>query len=313
MSPGTHVILGAGPVGLATARALTRRGEEPIVVSRTVGVSVPSGARHRAGDVLDPSFLESTIAPGAVVYQALNAPYHRWRQDLPPLQRAVVGRCRRASARLVSFENMYMYGAPGGSPLGEDAPHRPCSIKGRVRSEMALELARAREAGTLEVIQVRASDLFGPGVHASALGDEVFGRIAQALAPRVAGDPDAPHSWTYVEDCAQTLVAAALHPDPPPVIHVPSEPPVSARDVVALASALSGRPITLRVTPTWVLRLLGIFDPLIRELPEMIYEFDRPFVVADTVARGQLGLTSTPFEVAVARTLEAFGVIRATA
>lgn len=310
MSP--IVILGAGPVGRATAAELVRRGHAVTLVSRSLPATLPGGVHHAAGDVLDRAFMDEVLAGADVVIQALGLPYPRWVSDWPPLHAGVLDACERAGVRLVSFENLYMYGAPDG-PMEEDAPFRPCSDKGRVRADLALDVLRRREAGTLRASQVRASDLFGPTVHQSALGDEVFGRLARGRAPRVLGDPDAPHSWTFLDDAAVTLATVAAHPDPPPVVHVPSEPPCSSREIVQALAALTGHAPRLTTTPRWLLGVVGWFDGTVRELPEMLYEFEAPFVLSDRVAREQLGLTSTPLEDALARTLDSFGIARIAA
>ncbi len=304
-----HVILGAGPVGRSAARVLVEHGVRPVLVSRTAPREPVGGADHLLGDVRDRAFLDRAVPDGspAVVYQALGLPYHLWKSHWPPLQAAVVARCEAARARLVSFENLYLYGPPGDRPFAEDDPHRPNSDKGRVRSAMARQLEELRVQGRLEVVQVRASDLFGPEVDASALGSEVFGRLGRKQTPRGLGDPDAPHSWTYIDDCGRTLAAVGLHSTPPPVVHVPTEAPRSYRQVVELVSHLLGERVSVQVTPPWLLHLVGWFDPVVREVPEMLYEFRAPFVMGDAVAREHLGLSSTPFEQAVRQTLSARG------
>ncbi|MDX2010244.1 MAG: NAD-dependent epimerase/dehydratase family protein [Myxococcaceae bacterium] len=298
-----HVILGAGPVGLSTAAALTHREEDVIVVSRTAPASLPRGVRHVPADVLDQPALDRACDGTHVVYQCLNAPYHRWATQFPPLQAAAVRAARAVKARYVSFENVYGYGLPGETPFIERQADHPCSEKGRVRAAMSESLRRLHADGALEVTFVRASDLFGPGMRGSALGEELVGRAVAGKGARGFGDLDAPHTWTYTRDAGATLAAAGSSATFGHVWHVPSERPRTQREVVVELSRLLGREVPLSATPPLVLRLVGLVRPEAAELIEMKYEFDRPFIVGDEVTRRGLGLSPTPFAEALGATV----------
>jgi nucleoside-diphosphate-sugar epimerase len=302
-----HVILGSGPVGLSTAVALTARDCDVLVVSRRRPPDLPSHIRHVAIDVRNDSALRSAVGRVSVVYQCLNAPYHRWPTDFPPLQAAAVDFASRAEAKLVSFENLYPYGPPRQAPFAEGDAFAPCSDKGRVRALLANALTALHHAGGLEVAQVRASDLFGPGVLASALGEELIGRACAGKRPRVLGDPDAPHTWTFVSDAGETLARVGTRADTfGRVWHVPSAPACSQRQVVNTLETLLGTKLELRKTPPFALRLVGLFKPAAGALVEMLYEFAHPFVMDDAATRRALGQSHTPFDVALASTLSAF-------
>ena len=132
-----HVVFGAGAVGSALARHLAGIGERVTAVSRS-GRQV-EGAEAVAGDAADGEFVASVVRGSDVVYQCLNPPYHRWPELFPPLQRSVMDAARTAGAKLVSFENLYMYGPTGGEPVTEDLPYAATGRKGRVRGQMATE------------------------------------------------------------------------------------------------------------------------------------------------------------------------------
>jgi nucleoside-diphosphate-sugar epimerase len=298
-----HVILGAGPVGLSAAASLGELGEEVSLVSRSRPRALPSTARHLALDVLEEPALERACEGADVVYQCLNAPYHRWPELFPPLQAAAVRAARAVGARYVSFENLYGYGLPGETPFVERQPDAPCSKKGRVRAAMSETLRRLHAEGALEVTFVRASDLFGPGMRSSALGAEFVGRAVAGRGARGFGDLDAPHTWTYTADAGATLAAAGLGATAGHVWHVPSERPRSQREVAVELARVLGQPVALSATPAWLLRLVGLFRPDAKELLEMAYEFDRPFIVGDEVTRRALGVSPTAFAEALAATV----------
>ena len=203
-----HVVLGAGAVGMAVAEALARRGESVRVVNRS-GLREPvAGVQSVAGDVTDPAFAASATRGARVVYQALNPPYHRWAQEFPGLQAAAIAAAQAAGARLVVMDNVYMYGRANGRPFTEDRAYDAHTRKGRVRAAMARDLMAAHDAGRVQVTVGRASDFFGPRAGAQSLiGDWV---IPPALADKpasVMGDPDMPHTYTFIPDIGENLVA----------------------------------------------------------------------------------------------------------
>jgi nucleoside-diphosphate-sugar epimerase len=202
---------------------------------------------------------------------------------------------------------VYMYGASGSTPFVETQSHAPCSDKGRVRAEMVEELRRLHHAGELEVTHVRASDLFGPGMRGSALGDEIIGRAVGGRGARGFGDLDAAHTWTFTQDAGETLAAAGLTAaSSGRVWHVPSDAPRSQRQVVAELTRLLAREVAVSSTPAWVLRIVGLFRPEASALIEMAYEFERPFVVDDQATRAVLGVGHTSFAEALSGTVAWF-------
>jgi nucleoside-diphosphate-sugar epimerase len=304
-----HVIFGTGAAGLATLDALLRRGERVRMVNRSGQARVPAGVEVVAGDARDPRFTTGVTRGARVVYQTLNAPYHRWAAEFPALQAGVLAGAEAAGARLVSFENVYLYGRPDGQPLTEDSPVRAHTRKGRVRAAMARQLLAAHDAGRVAVTIGRASDYFGPrGGAQSNLGDRVFGPALRGGTASVLGDPDQPHTYTYLPDIGEALVVLGEHPDAVGVWHLPSDPATrTTRALVDLVYRDAGQPRTrLRGTPTWLLRLAGLGNPGARESVEMNYEFTAPFVVDSSRIADKFGLRATPIEDALAETLTAY-------
>ena len=308
-----HVVFGTGAVGRALTLALLRRGETGIRLVNRSG-AVPQGVppdRVEAvrGDAGDPRFTVGAARGAAVVYQVLNPPYDRWAAEFPALQDAVLAAAEATGARLVSMENVYLYGRSGGRPFTEDSPHAAHTRKGRLRGEMSRALLAAHAAGRVEVAIGRASDYYGPGGGAqSNLGDRVFSPALTGGTATVLGDPDQPHTYTYVPDIGEGLAVLGLHPAAAGrAWHLPNDPaPRTTRELVALAYAAAGTaPARLRTPPWPVLRLAGLANATLRELWEMRYEFAEPFVVDSSRIAAELGVTATPYPAAVARTLAA--------
>ncbi|PWJ51782.1 Nucleoside-diphosphate-sugar epimerase [Quadrisphaera granulorum] len=304
---GLHVVLGAGAVGTRLAVELAALGARVRVVSRSSRPQLPGGVELVHADAADPAAVVAAARGAAVVHQVLNPAYHRWEQDFPPLQAGAVQAARAAGARLVSLENVYLYGRPAGRTLTEDSPHRPHARKGRVRQRMAEQLEVLREDGELDVVQVRASDFYGPGAgDQSAIGDRVLAPLAEGRPAWVLGDPDQPHTYTYVPDVARAMALLGTTAGTAGVWHVPNDPrPLSTRQVLDLAARhLGDASAQLRTTPTWALKALGLVNRTMAEVAEMAYEFEEPFLVSGARLTAALGLKATPYEQGIAATVD---------
>lgn len=301
----THVVFGTGAIGLSLVEELVGMGLPVRAVNRSGHADVPAGVEVVAGDASDTEFSASATTTAAVVYQCLNPPYHRWAELFPPLQQAVVQAARRAGARYVSFENTYMYGDTHGQPATETTPLRADTRKGQVRLTMAEQLRRLHEGGDLAVATARASDYFGPhGTTQSPFGDLVIGAAMAGKAARVVGDPDQPHSYTYTVDAARTLAALGTRDDVSgEVFHVPNAPAQTTRQIIAKIAEQLGSPIKISVAPRLLLRTMGLFNPTVRELDEMLYEFTQPFILDSTKAQTRLSINPTPLDDAVTATV----------
>ncbi len=302
---GLHVVFGAGQVGRELARTLAARGLQVRTVTRTRPDFVPEGVEWRGADAADPTSAAAAASGAAVVYQCLNAPYTQWPQLFPPLQSAVLAAAQDVGALLVSLENVYGYGPTGGRRMTEDLPLVATTSKGRTRAAMTAELLAASETGRVRIAIGRASDFFGAGVTQSTLGEQVFGKALAGKRADFLGDPDLPHTYSYVPDMAAGL--ATLGTDSRAigqVWHLPGPTTVTTSEVLAIVGAQLGRTVSLRTVPPLVLRVLGLVNPMMREMVEMQYEFTAPFVLDTGKFVSTFGATPTSWETAVVDTLD---------
>jgi nucleoside-diphosphate-sugar epimerase len=298
-----HVVFGAGPVGLAVATELAARGRRVIVVNRSGRAELPAGVERRGGDASDPAFAREVSAGASVVYDCLNPPYHRWPELFPPLQAGVLEGAAAAGARLVAMENLYLYGPNGGRPLTEDLPAAATSRKGVTRARMAEDLLAAHRDGRVRVAIGRASDFFGPGVVASAMGERVVRPALTGRRVQVIGDPDLPHTYSYVPDIGRALVLLGEREEAlGQAWHLPSPPTVSTRRLLELLAAEAGQRARVQSLPRPLFRALGVVNRDLRELREMLYEFEEPFVADHGKFARAFGDLATPLEEAVGRT-----------
>ena len=300
-----HVIFGIGQVGSALAAHLAGLGLVVRAVSRHRPPALASGVDWRAADVTDPEAAADAAKGASVVYQCVNAPYTQWPERFPPLQRGVLAAAERNDALLVVLENLYGYGPTGGRPMTEDLPLAATTVKGRTRAAMTAELLAAAEAGRVLLAIGRASDFFGPGVlQGSTLGERVFGNALAGRRADFIGNPDLPHTYSYVPDIAAGL--ATLGTDARAagqVWHLPGPQTVTTRALLDLVARGTGHPVGIRPVPKLAVRALGLVNPMMRELAEMAYEFDEPFVLDTSKYQSVFGASATPLADAIAATL----------
>jgi nucleoside-diphosphate-sugar epimerase len=307
MSTGLHAIFGTGAIGLATFDALRHRGQTVRLVNRSGQARVPDGVEVVGGDASGPAFAIDAARGATVVYQTMNPPYAEWATQFPALQSGILAAAETTGARLVSMENVYPYGRPAGHPLTETRADNAHTKKGQLRARMSQELLTAHDAGRVQVAIGRACDYFGPrGGAQSNLGDRVFPAALAGKTANVLGDPDQPHTYTYIPDIGEGLAVLGDHPDAPGEIwHLPNDPETrTTRELVDTIYNLAGQPrARLRALPPPLLRGLSFFNPTVRELLEMQYQFEEPFIIDSMKIADKLGLKATPMHEALAETL----------
>ncbi|WAS98915.1 NAD-dependent epimerase/dehydratase family protein [Nannocystis punicea] len=294
-----HVVLGAGQIGGRLVELLRARGLRVRQVRRTaVGV----GPELVAGDITDLDFARRATEGAAVVYDCMNPAYHRWPQELLPIARGALHGAARAGARLVALDCLYMYGRPNG-PMREDSPLAPCSKKGELRVQLAELRLAADRRGDVPVAIARASDFFGADLAYSVWNDRFFRRILAGRRGEVFGDPDLPHAYTDVEDVARALATLGTSDRGfGQVWHIPTPPAESTRGLAQRLGRALGRDVDVTSVPRWLVRALGLASPMMRELAEMMYQWEVPFLVDDAKFRAAFGWSATPVDEAVART-----------
>ena len=299
-----HVVVGAGPLGLAVARLLAGRGARVRVVNRSGRAEVPAGVETAAADATDPGALARVAGGAAVVYHCAKPPYTRWPELFPALTRGILDAAAATGAPLVYGDNLYMYGPVAGK-VTEDAPIRPVGPKGRVRAEMAEELLQAHARGRARVAIGRAPDFYGPHAREAMLGERVVRRALEGKPAELLGDIDQPHTHIYIDDFARGLITLGEREEAAgQVWHIPAAPTRTTRELADMIFAEADTAPRYRVASRLIVRLLGFFSPAMRELEETFYQWDRPFVVDHSRFERAFGARTTPHAEAVRRTVE---------
>ena len=303
-----HVVLGAtGGAGGALVSELAGGGHRVRAVSRKPTADLPEGVEQLAADAADPAQTGMACAGASVVYHCVQPPYQRWAAEFPPLTQSIADAAAAAGARLVYADNLYAYG-PVHGPITEDLPAQPTTNKGHIRALMAERLLAAHRSGTLRVAIARSSDYYGPGGANSVVGDILFGAAVKGKRARWMGRLDLPHSLNYLQDVARALIILGARPEAlGEVWHLPAAEPVTGRGFVELIAAALGRPVKVTATSRLALRLAGLFDPRARETGEMLYQWERPFVLDASKFQRAFGpFEPTPHHQAVATTVAWF-------
>lgn len=297
-------MLGAsGGLGNAVVHELVAQGRRVRGATRSGHAIVPPGVEVTAADLTGVGDARRACEGAAVVYHCANVPYRDWVTLLPPMMDAVIEGASSAGAKLVYGDNLYMYG-PTSRPLTEDLPYAATTRKGRVRADVAERLMAVHQRGQVRATIGRGSDFFGPGVTLSAMGERVFPAAIMGKTARTIGNPDAPHTYTYVGDFARALITLGERDEAlGKTWHVPNPETVTTRRFVELVYEAAGSPLKLQAAPRILLTLLGLFDPGIREVKEMLYEFEEPFVVDHSKFDRAFGAQPTPLAEAIRQTV----------
>ncbi len=271
-----HTVLGAGGVIADTlTRELITRGISVRLVSRHPAPR--QGATVLAADLTDPGQTLQAITGSAVVYLCVGLPYdfRIWRQQWPKIINNTIEACKATQAKLIFFDNVYMYGKVDG-PMTEETPYDPSSRKGDLRARLATQLMSEVRKGHITATIARAADFYGPGTGKTSIPDIlIFQRLLKGQRPQWLVDPTVPHSLTYTPDAARALAILAMDESSwNQVWHLPTaEPAISGAELARLAGLALQKELRLQTLPSWMIRLGGLFDRTTSELHEMLYQY----------------------------------------
>lgn len=297
-----NVVIGKGPAGFATAQALSSKGHQVIVVSRTGRPpsfdsdwsTLEATVRHEELDVTRGSDLAALARGALAIYNCASPAYAHWVTELPPLTNALLHAAERTGSLLVNLSNLYPYGNPGGD-LDESFLDVPEGPKGWARAAMWAAIRERHRAGALQGVELRAADFVGPRVGKNGhLGERVVPPLLAGKRLKFVLNPDAQRSWTAVSDLGEALERASRTPETwgsawvAPVIG-----PLSAREAVQIMSREAGVAVPpIGRVPWAVLRMAGTVNREARELQEIRYQLDGRYVARSDAFESLTGFRS---------------------
>jgi len=299
-----HVVFGTGALGKWTTRELVRMGKRVRMVSHSgkADSRIPSEVEVVQGDAYDINHNIEITKNAVAIYQCAQPPYHTWVEKFPSMQKAILDAASVNGAKFIVGDNLYMYGDTNGQPIREDMPYQAHTKKGKVRGEMANTVMEAHRSGKVRAAIGRASNFFGPddnAVTSYAIRPALAGKSINLL-----GRTDQPHTFSYVADFGKLLATLGTREESLGQIwFTPSPAPVTQVELVVIMEEVLGRKIKFMAAGKAMLSLLGLFMPTLRESVEMLYEWDKPFIMDSSKAQKTFGLQPTSLKDAIRTTI----------
>lgn len=291
-------ILGAGgAIGNGLAKLLAANSRPFRLVSRTPRTT-PGATETLAADLTDRDQTIRAVSGSSVVYLLAGIKYdHKvWQEMWPRIMSNTIEASKRARARLIFFDNVYMYGRVT-VPMTEETPFNPCSKKGEIRAKIASTLINEWKSGALTGLIARAADFYGPDARNGVPNLLVFEPFARKKKASWLMNDSVPHSLTYAPDAAQSLIQLAERGTAwNQTWHVPTTPnPPTGRDFITLAAKELGVAPKYRVLSRPMIRVAGWFDPLVAESYEMLYQSDSSYLFDSSKFAREFGFAGTPY------------------
>jgi nucleoside-diphosphate-sugar epimerase len=316
MTTKTALILGAtGGIGGEVARNLVRRGWQVRALARSAPLGRRGGIDWRRGDALDAEAVRRAAEGVSLIVHGVNPPgYRQWNRLVLPMMENTIAAARAAGgARVLLPGTVYNYGPDACAlpRLGEDAPQRPLTRKGRIRVEMERLLEEATARGDMRTLIVRAGDFFGPQAGGNWFGQVLVKAGQRPAAITYPGRAGVGHQWAYLPDVAETMARLVERNDLPDFarFHMDGQWDADGTQMIAAVRRVLNAPVMpVKPLPWTLMRLASPVVPLFRELMEMRYLWQQPVRLDDTRLRTLLGEEPrTPLDEAVRATLVGLG------
>jgi nucleoside-diphosphate-sugar epimerase len=294
---GITTILGAGgPIGNELAKILVAEKKPFRLVGRNP--TAMAGAEVVAADLADRDQTMRAVEGSSVVHLLVGLKYDTgvWRELWPRIMGNTIEACKRAQAKLVFFDNVYMYGRVNGA-MTEETPYAPCSKKGEVRARIATMLMDEVKAGNLRALIARSADFYGPNTRNSGPNILVLEPLAKGATASWQVNAEVPHSLTYTPDAGRGVAMLAERESAwGQVWHLPTAPaPPTGREFIAMAAKEFGVAPKFRVLNRPMMKVVGWFNPLVGELYEMLYQSDSPYLFDSSKFAREFGFAGTPY------------------
>ena len=276
-----QTILGAnGTIGKVLARELLIYTDKIRLVSRNPR-KVNDSDELFAADLSNPETVDKAIAGSEVVYLVVGLDYklNVWEEQWPKLMRAVLDACVKYKSRLVFFDNVYMYDINAIPHMTEESPINPPSRKGAVRKKIAQMLLDEVKAGKLIALIARSADFYGPDNEKSVVTEIVYKNLKKGKSANWFVNADKKHSFTFTPDAAKATALLGNTIDAyNQVWHLPTDKnTLTGREFIDLFAKELKVKNKLMVMPLWLIKILGLFMPVLKEMPEMMYQNNRDY------------------------------------
>ena len=275
-----HTILGAGgAVANALTGELLRNNEVIRLVSRKPIATNGENITWKKADLLNYAELLEAATGSKVIYVCAGLVYDAtiWKAQWPVIMQNMIDLAKATQARLIFFDNVYMYGLVNGA-MTEDTPYNPCSEKGEVRARIAVKFMEEVKAGNIGGSIARAADFYGTDNMNSFFDMMVLDKYSKKQTAQWMGKPDKLHNFSYIPDMGKGMYLLGQNPDSDnQVWHMPTAKPLKGREFIEMAAAV------YRVKPKYMavnklmLRFFGLFKKVVAGTVEMYYQYDHDY------------------------------------
>lgn len=292
-----QTILGSGgSIGIPLARELKNYTDRIRLVSRNPK-KVNESDELFAADLLNSDHVDSAIKGSDIVYITIGFDYNLkvWQKAWPSFMKNVISGCVRHNSRLVFFDNVYMYAKSAISFMTEKSPVNPPSRKGEIRAQIRDMILNAIHKNKLIALISRSADFYGPDTKNSAFTIMVVNNLLNGKKAQAFGNIDKIHTYTYTPDAARATALLGNTPDAyNQEWHLPTtHEKLTNRDWITMAARMIGTDAKVQAVPAWMIRLLGVFIPIMREFPEMLYQFEQDYVFDSSKFEKRFGIKAT--------------------
>jgi nucleoside-diphosphate-sugar epimerase len=304
-----QTILGAGgAIGVELVKVLAGAGEQVRLVGRNPKLT-PGATETVSADITDLDQTIRAVSGSTVVHLLIGLKYDAnvWREQWPRIMHNAIEACKQASARLIFFDNVYMYGKVSG-PMTEQTPFNPCSKKGEIRAQIATTLLNEIKAGKIQAMIARSADFYGPHAMTSVANTLVFDSFAKGAKASWLVNDSVAHSYTYTPDAAKSLVLLAANESAwNQTWHVPTAPnPPRGVEFVGMAAKAFGVKPKYRVLSRPLIKIAGLFNSNIRESYEMLYQSDSEYLFDSSKFSQAFGCEPTSYVDGIEQTASAY-------
>lgn len=296
-----QTVLGAGgAIGTEITKALTTYTNKIRLVSRNPKKVNDSDVLFKA-DLTKPDEVLKAVQDSDIIYLTVGLPYNLkiWQTTWHVIMKNVINTCKQHNAKLVFFDNTYMYDENHLNPITEDAPINPPSEKGKVRAQIAEMLLKEVRSGDLKALIARCADYYGPNIkNTSMLTETVFKNLNQGKKANWLGSAKFKHSFTFTPDAGKaTALLGNTENAYGEVWHLPTASnPFTGEEWVKNIAAEMGLEAKYQVAPKFLVRVIGLFQPIMKEMVEMMYQYDRDYVFDSSKFENRFGINPTPYK-----------------
>jgi len=303
-----QTILGAnGTIGSVLAKELTTYTDKIRLISRNPRKVNESDELFPA-DLSYPAIVDEAVEGSDVVYIVVGFDYNLkvWEEKWPNLIRATIDACIKHNARLVFFDNVYMYDINAISHMTEESMINPPSRKGSVRKQIAQMIMDEVKAGKLMALIARSADFYGPGNERSFVTEMVYKNFLKGMRANWFINPDKKHSFTYTPDAAKATAMLGNTEDAfNTVWHLPTDKnTLTGREFITLFAHEMNVANKVFVMPAWLIRVVGTFIPIMKEMPEMMYQYDRDYFFDSSKFEKKFNFKTTSYQEGVKLTVQ---------